>query len=49
MKTWNAPEVKELNINATADGHYDINWESPLDWLFKKSDDSTPDTEDVSK
>ena len=47
MKTWNAPEVQELNINETADGYYDIDWESPLDILFKK--DSTPDTDDASK
>ena len=49
MKTWNAPEVQELNINATADGYWDIDWESPLDLFFKKAEPSTPDTEDVSK
>ena len=50
MKTWNAPEVQELNINETADGYFDVDWEGPFDFLFKKSDDSsTPDTEDASK
>ncbi len=34
MKTWNAPEVKELNINETADGFFDVNWEGPFDIVF---------------
>ena len=49
MKTWNAPEVQELNINETADGAWNVDWESPFNILFKK--DSTPDEipEEVSK
>ncbi len=42
MKTWNTPSVEELNINATADGWLDFNWESPWDIISKKKS-VTPD------
>lgn len=47
MKTWNAPEVQELNINETADGFFNLDWESPLDILSKKVPDTpvTPEEE----
>ena len=54
MKTWNTPEVKELNINETANGLFNVNWEGPFDIVFgdygDKSDntDSTP-TDNVNK
>lgn len=50
MKKWNTPEIAELNINETANGLIDIDWESPFDILFSKkgeSEPSTPNTEDV--
>ena len=53
MKKWNAPAIAELNIEETAGGFIDIDWESPLNILFgfgKDSgddDSSTPETEDV--
>lgn len=30
MKKWNAPEVAELNINETANGLFNIEWETPF-------------------
>ena len=50
MKKWNTPEIAELNIDATANGYWNIDWESPLDIFFSKkgeSEPSTPTTEDV--
>lgn len=50
MKTWNAPEVKELNINETANGILSVDWEGPFDIIFgdygdkSNNNDSTPDT-----
>ena len=44
MKTWNAPEVKELNINETANGIFDSDVE--FWWILndsKKSSTTTPD------
>lgn len=45
MKTWNAPEVKELNINETANGILDSDIE--FWWIVndsdKKSSTTTPD------
>lgn len=48
MKKWNAPEVAELNINKTANGYFDVDWEGPFGIVFgdgeNKSDkeDKTP-------
>ena len=49
MKKWNAPAIAELIIEETANGYWDIDWESPLDFFFKKGEDdsSTPEAEDV--
>lgn len=50
MKTWNAPEVKELNINETANGFFNVNWEGPFDVICgdygdkSNNSDSTADT-----
>ena len=42
MKTWNKPEVAELNISKTANGYFDVNWEGPLDIVFgDKSNNNT--------
>lgn len=42
MKTWNKPEVAELNISKTANGYFDVNWEGPFDILCgEKSDNNT--------
>lgn len=30
MKKWNAPEVAELNINKTANGYLDVDFEGPF-------------------
>ena len=30
MKTWNAPKMVELNIAATANGFFDVDWEGPF-------------------
>ena len=38
MKKWNAPEVAELNINKTADGFFDVDWEGPFNVVFKDGD-----------
>lgn len=43
MKQWNTPDVKELNIAETANGFININWEGPLDIVFGKEGNSTPD------
>lgn len=34
MKKWNAPEVAELNINKTANGFFDVDWEGPFNVVF---------------
>lgn len=53
MKKWNTPDVTELNINETANGMFDVNWEGPYDFILgdhDKCDDqkpSTPDTPDT--
>ena len=50
MKKWNTPEIAELNIDATANGFFDWDFESPLDIISHKkgeSEPSTPNTEDV--
>mgnify|MGYP006971251393 CR=1 FL=1 len=33
MKNWATPEVEELNINETANGIFNIQWETPWDIL----------------
>lgn len=55
MRKWNTPVVSELNITETADGFFNINWETPFDVIGHKSDkkpvtpsetpDNTGDTE----
>ena len=45
MKTWNTPEVKELNINETANGIFNSEFESLIIFNDKKSD--TPDTDNT--
>lgn len=52
MKKWNAPAIAELNIDETANGFIDIDWESPFNVLFgfgkdSGEDSSTPETDDV--
>lgn len=51
MKKWNAPAIAELNIDETAGGFINVDWEGPFDFLFGKDsgndDSSTPETEDV--
>ena len=51
MKKWNAPAIAELNIEETANGVINIDWESPFDILFGKEtgeeDSSTPETDEV--
>ncbi len=44
MKKWNAPEFAELNINKTANGSWDVDWEGPLDIVF--ADKSNADSND---
>lgn len=51
MKKWNAPEVAELNINETANGLFNIEWETPLsivgnDKRPTPDPDPTPSTPD---
>ena len=41
MKTWNKPEVAELNISKTANGYFDVNWEGPLDIVFGDKSNNT--------
>lgn len=41
MKKWNTPEVAELNVTETANGIFDLDWESPLDFFSKKSSVTT--------
>lgn len=43
MKNWNAPEVEELNINETANGYFDINWETPFDMVGNDKRPADPD------
>lgn len=51
MKTWNAPDVTELNISETANGYFNVSFEGPFDVVFgdrgDKSDssDATPNEE----
>lgn len=42
MKTWNTPEVKELNINETANGFVDTDVE--FWWVTNDSKSGTTDT-----
>ena len=48
MKTWNAPKMVELNIAATANGWWDIDWEGCTDGWFTDGEDhsSNPDKSD---
>lgn len=43
MKTWNAPEVEELNINETAGGFLKIGYEGPFDILFGEKEEEKKD------
>lgn len=46
MKKWNAPEVAELNISETANGKYNIEWETP--WGIVGNDKRpTPDPDPI--
>ena len=36
MKKWNTPSVEELNINETANGFFNLDWESPLNIISEK-------------
>lgn len=50
MKKWNTPAIAELDIEATANGIFDIDWEGPFNFIFgdkADGDSSTPETEDV--
>ena len=50
MKKWNAPAIAELNIDATANGYFDVNFEGWFDIVFgdkSGNESSTPNTEDV--
>ena len=38
MKTWNAPEVQELNINETAGGFWKVGVEGPYNIVFGKEE-----------
>lgn len=44
MKTWNAPVLSELNINATANGWWDAEIETCVLWNDSKK--QTPDPVD---
>ena len=46
MKKWNTPVVAELNIDATANGCLDVNWEGPFDVVFGDKSDQKPATPD---
>ncbi|MCI6517405.1 MAG: hypothetical protein MR442_09565 [Lachnospiraceae bacterium] len=46
MKTWNNPEIAELNINETANGFWDVNYEGPFDIVFGDKSESKPSTPD---
>lgn len=43
MKTWNAPEVQELNINETAGGFWKVGLEGPFNVIFGKEEETTQD------
>lgn len=45
MKNWNAPEVKELNINETANGIFDCEWEF---WPIVNDDNKKPEQKPVT-
>ncbi len=44
MKTWNTPEVAELNVTETANGFFDIDWETPLSILGNDKSNQKPST-----
>lgn len=44
MKNWNTPAVAELNVEETANGFFDIDWEGPLDIVFGDKSEQKPST-----
>jgi len=46
MKTWNAPEVEELNINETAGGFFKVGYEGPFDIILGDKEDKEEDKKD---
>ena len=45
MKAWNKPEIAAIDINETAGGFLDVDFEGPLNLIFGDKRDSTPDAE----
>jgi len=43
MKKWNAPKMVELNIAATANGFWDVDWEGPFNVVFGEGKDGNDD------
>ena len=49
MKAWNKPEIAAIDINETAGGVWDVDFEGPLNLLFGDKRDSTPDAAEQKK
>ncbi len=47
MKKWNTPNVEELNINETANGIFNADFESFI--LFNKKSETPDEKDDVEK
>ncbi len=49
MKAWNKPEIAAIDINETAGGFLDVDFEGPFGIFLGDKRDSTPDEAEQKK